>query len=540
MNTLLIGLDGTPWSILHKWMKAGHLPAIKKIYDNSARGTLQSTIPTYTCPALPTLFTGKSQGETGVFGFTYPDGTPVSLRTMKDFKLWNILSKNDKESCIVNVRMLYPVEELKGIMISGNPAPSEESDYVYPRELKPRVFGFRQVEDDLLSEELTIDPQKNRDTILNLRIKITKHRYKVFKELNAEKKYDFSFFWVGGTDFMGHWFWDDEDTYLRYFKEVDLIITDILETFQGWNILIISDHGMQGIQKKKFYVNTWLEKNGYLKYKGNIISSFARKMLAPQISTLLSMENKQRILRLLRRNNNSQKEAVMTSAVVTESEVVARLEYGKIHNIDWEKTKAYLVNDWGIVVKSNPHSREYEAIRNDIVEKMKNLIDDEGGKIVKDVWRKEAIFKGKYLEQIPDIVFISTEDYGMSILPSVNITNKLSKDHVARGGGRYFRGDHEGAIEGILMAYGPDVQPGDLTVKAGLMDIMPTVLHMLDVEVPDDVDGVVLKELFKKDTGVYCREVRKKDYGSPSSQSGALSDEENEEIIGQLKKMGYM
>lgn len=217
MSVLLLGLDGTPWTILHKWMEKGQLPTIKKIYDTSAHGVLRSTIPTYTCPALPTLFTGKSQGKTGIFGFTYADGTPVSLRTMRDFKIWDILSKNNKESCIVNVRMLYPVEEFKGIMISGNPAPSEESDYVYPRELKKRIAGFRYVEEDRLSEALAVDPKKNKEQILALRVMMTKNHYKIFKELNMEKKYDFSFYWIGGTDFIGHWFWDDEDTYLRYF-----------------------------------------------------------------------------------------------------------------------------------------------------------------------------------------------------------------------------------------------------------------------------------------------------------------------------------
>ncbi|RJQ17688.1 MAG: hypothetical protein C4560_08215 [Nitrospiraceae bacterium] len=537
MGVLLIGLDGTPWSILHKWMDKGHLPAFKKIYDNSARGPLRSTIPTYTCPALPTLFTGKSQGKTGVFGFTYPDGTPVSLRTMKDYKLWSILSMNGKTSCIVNVRMLYPVEELNGVMISGNPAPSEESDYVFPRELKKRIAGFRHIEDDRLSEALAVDPRKNRDKIVDIRINMTRHRYGVFKELNAEREYDFSFFWVGGTDFMGHWFWDDEEAYLRYFKEIDALLDDISVTFNNRDIIIISDHGMQGVQKKKFYVNTWLEKIGYLHYRGNILSREARKIIAPKASVFLSKERKAKLRKFLKRETTAAERATVSPA---SGNVIERLEYGSVHNIDWDKTKAFLVNDWGIEIRADKGSEAYDQIREDIIAKMRKLVDDNGKAIVRDVWKKEEIFNGPYLAEIPDIVFITMEDYGMGILPSREITGVINKDQYGRSDGRYFRGDHEGAIEGIFMATGPNIKPGKLNIKAGLLDIMPTVLHMLGVPVPEDVDGIVLKELFKEGSHALLQDVKKKDYGRPQHHPDSLSSEENKEIIESLKQMGYM
>jgi predicted AlkP superfamily phosphohydrolase/phosphomutase len=457
---------------------------------------------------------------------------------MKDFKIWDILSQNEKESCIVNVRMLYPVEELKGVMISGNPAPSEESDYVYPKNLKEKIAGFRYVEEDRLSEELTADPQRNKEKILELRIKMTKNRYRVFRELNAEKRYDFSFFWIGGTDFMGHWFWGDEASYLRYFKEVDLILEDVLKTFDGWEVLVISDHGMQGVQKKKFYVNTWLEKIGYLKYRGNALSQTIRKAVAPKLSVLLSKERKEKVIKLLKRGSADVEDKAKGSS--KGGYAITKLEYGSVHNIDWERTKAYLVNDWGIDIKMDSDSNEYHRIRDDIVEKLKKLTDEEGKRIVKNVWRKEEIFNGPYLDEIPDIVFIPMEDYGMGILPSSKITGIINRDQYERSDGRYFRGDHEGAIDGILMATGPHIKHGEEINKAGLMDIMPTVLHMLDVDVPNDVDGVVLKELFKEDSSFYKRKVHTRDYGKPQRDADALSSEENEEIIESLKQMGYM
>ena len=538
MSVLLLGLDGTPWSILKKWMAEGQLPIIKRIFENSVRGNLESTIPTYTSPALPTLFTGKSQGKTGIFGFTYADGTPVSLRTMRDAKIWDIIGENRKKSCIVNVRMLYPVEELNGVMISGNPASSEDSDYVYPREMKEKIRGFRHEEINRLSEELTVDPQANKEEILSYRIKMTKSRYDVFKDLNSEKDYDFSFFWIGGTDFMGHWFWDDEDTYLRYFKEVDHILEDVLKTFNGRSIIIISDHGMQGVQTRKFFVNTWLERIGYVKYGGHVITRTLRKKFAPRISHLLSKENKERLERMFGRNEVE--DATMRDSCTEHKDAFEKLKYGYIHGIDWANTKAYLASNWGISLRVDPGSDVYHRIREDIIEKMGELRGEDGKKIVKKVWKKEEIFNGPYLDQLPDIVFILTEDYGMGVIPSSKIAGAINKDQYGRGRGRYFRGDHEGAIDGIIMAYGPDFRSGEVIENAKIVDIMPTVLNMLKVGIPDDIDGIVLKDLFKKESSHLKRDIKKRHYGDIKSEAKSLSCEENHEIIESLKQMGYM
>lgn len=295
---------------------------------------------------------------------------------------------------------------------------------------------------------------------------------------------------------------------------------------------------MQAVQKKKFYVNTWLEKIGYLKYKGNAISQFIKKSIAPTLSVLLSKEVKEKARKLLYGDSESNEDSAVVSSKCCSA--VKKLEYGPIHNIDWDQTKAYLVNDWGICIRVDSRGDEYSRIREDIIEKMKNLRDDNGNRIAKDVWKREEIFNGPYLSEVPDIIFIPMEEYGMGMLPSSRITGIINKDQYARSGGRYFRGDHEGAIEGILMAVGPSIKPGKITSKPGLMDIMPTVLHMLGVEIPHDVDGNVLKELFKADSDSYVRDVRKKDYGKPEYNPERLSAKDNEAIIKSLKQMGYM
>jgi arylsulfatase A-like enzyme len=52
-------------------------------------------------------------------------------------------------------------------------------------------------------------------------------------------------------------------------------------------------------------------------------------------------------------------------------------------------------------------------------------------------------------------------------------------------------------MEVILIAAGPAFRTGAAPHDAELLDIAPTVLHLLGVPVPDDLDGRVLTELLE-------------------------------------------
>jgi predicted AlkP superfamily phosphohydrolase/phosphomutase len=54
-------------------------------------------------------------------------------------------------------------------------------------------------------------------------------------------------------------------------------------------------------------------------------------------------------------------------------------------------------------------------------------------------------------------------------------------------------GDHR--MEGIFIGAGPAFQSGSVPCGADLFDIAPTVLHLLGVPVPADMDGRVLTEV---------------------------------------------
>jgi hypothetical protein len=73
------------------------------------------------------------------------------------------------------------------------------------------------------------------------------------------------------------------------------------------------------------------------------------------------------------------------------------------------------------------------------------------------------------------------------------------------------------------------------------MDIAPTVVHMLDGEIPTESDGRVLLDIFSENTAVRLRDVKVREMGlSARTDSTYLNAEEQEQIERQLQDLGYL
>jgi len=69
-----------------------------------------------------------------------------------------------------------------------------------------------------------------------------------------------------------------------------------------------------------------------------------------------------------------------------------------------------------------------------------------------------------------------------------------------------YSGSHR--MDGVLIAGGPDVQELPEFADARLMDLAPTLAHMLDLPVPSGMDGKVMEGLFKPSSRFAGRKVR--------------------------------
>jgi hypothetical protein len=101
-------------------------------------------------------------------------------------------------------------------------------------------------------------------------------------------------------------------------------------------------------------------------------------------------------------------------------------------------------------------------------------------------------------------------------------------------------GHHE--VNGILIASGPGVREGMSLERANLTDVLPTILHALDLPIDPGIDGEPLVGLF---TSAF-RQQHVVRYSEPSCAGGehglgdALTPEEEAQIRSRLQSLGYL
>ncbi len=463
---------------MKQWLDNGELPNINYLMERGAWGNLESVIPPISAPAWVSFMTGKNPGRHGVFSFIDDKGKLVSSNSFRDETLWEALSLNNIRIGVVNVPITYPPKEVNGFLISGFLSPPN-SDFTFPKNLKSELQEYK-IDVDFARNWLFFDskaPNKvNKEKLIEEQYLVTENR--ASNVINLIKKYDPTFLTVvfKGTDNLQHYFWDRKEILLEYYRKLDEIVKKIIEKYDDKaNIFIVSDHGFGPSAENKFHINTWLREIGLLKTKDNLKDSLTRKAL----QSAYRINQKIKISNIL--PENSVKKAVKQFE----------------QQIDYKKSKAYVVKGSlkGIYTDS-------DKTRNYIFKKLNKLKDPETGEtVIEEAWKKEDVYSGPYLKTLPDIILLQNPKYSISHILSERLITPLSES--------LRTGDHEnGYLNGILIAYGPDITQGLNVEGAKLIDIAPTILHMFGLSIPTDMDGRVLKEIFKKDSELLKRGIR--------------------------------
>ena len=281
-KVIVMGLDGIPSDLLFNQL-ATHLPNIGKMIGGGISATLRSCDPPITIPAWMVMMTSKSPGELGVYGwrqrkaFSYNEGWLASSQSIKEPKLWDLLSEKGNKVCLIGVPPTYPPIQVNGSLISCSLTPKDSTNFTYPPELADRVQNI--VGGNYLFDiPFRID---DRDEALRKLYEMTEKRFKVIKDLITKEQWDYFMFVEIGFDRLHHMFWKYHDKehpkyepnnrYANvipdYYRYVDGKIGEILPLIDDDTyILLVSDHGTASM-KGAFCINEWLIKEGYLVLK---------------------------------------------------------------------------------------------------------------------------------------------------------------------------------------------------------------------------------------------------------------------------------
>ena len=513
-KVIVIGLDGATFSIIEPLVERGKLPTIAKLMKGGVHGNLKSTIPPASIPAWQSFMTGKNPGAHGVFDFMKRTENEYygSLTTSKDIKgriLWELISDASKKSIVIGVTGTYPPKPIRGIIISGMLTP-DETVYTYPQELSKELQKDGYVK--------FVNPGKISDPDRLFRKLYVMEKKRSEVTISLMKKYDWDFLMVLflGTDTIQHILWNMKEKIFEYYQMIDELIKQLLNNVdENTFTIIMSDHGF-GELRKKFNTNKWLNDLGLLNYETVDIGSTR----VAKLNRIRGIKNQYSYIKLMCKFGMTQEnisQLARKSGAIKVKNYIPDFIKGKLQNlptnenlgIDWYATKVFLSSFFGTETQSimiNLKGREpkgivdpneYDALRDYVIKNLKRLKDPETKENILDaVYKREELYHGSYVNDGPDIVMSLKGQYkASSNLKAESVVSLMKK----------IKGSHR--LQGIFIAHGPDIKQNKKIEHAEIIDLAPTILHILDIPIPNDIDGKILKEIFKEDSDVVKRKV---------------------------------
>jgi predicted AlkP superfamily phosphohydrolase/phosphomutase len=569
-RVFIVGWDGATFDLIKPWVADGHLPNIAAVLRDGSHGLLRSTMPPMTFPAWTSFMTGKNPGKHGIFDFTRQRPGSYDLEFVnggqrKAPSFWKLLSDAGRRVISISVPCTYPPEQVNGIMLSGFDAPglggggsTLDARGMYPPTLHAeleRATGGHPIGSFPIGEI----NQGRPDLALEKILAAIRRKAATAKYLIQNHPWDCAMILFGESDGVGHHYWKYcdrdsplftseppgmKDSILRVYQELDQQLGELRSLLpQDATLLMMSDHGFGGVSNNVLYPNCWLREQGVLQFRGAGSKFVSRALDAIKLRAVAMLPSK--VKRMLYR-----------AAKGRLGGIEAKVRYGII---DWPNTKAYFEENpyypvlWINVKGRQPSGTvepgaEYEALRTELIEKLQEWRHPETGeRIVVRAYRREELYSGPYLEEAPDILVHWNELEGYTYAFKVSSRSKsqawIDEVDPRRAENLVFFTGKSGSHrdDGIFLADGPTVRAGRKLEGARIIDVAPTILHLLGVPIPADMDGSVLTELLDESAVPREIEIGAAANGAPVTVgSGDYSAEDDEAISDRLRALGYI
>ncbi len=557
MKVFVLGLDGATWDLLRPLAEAGQLPNLERLRNKGASGVLESIFPPLSPVAWTGVMTGKNSGKHGIFEFLEYGHDPLkgrvnSSRAIQAELVWEIAGRHGKTSVAGAVPMSYPNRKAPGFylgdFLSPPNAPDFASDPALFAELQAEVGPYR-------PWSTAVHDGGNEANALKELTDYLDHHLKAVRFLAKRCEWDLFMYDLMATDRIQHelWHaWDPEhmvakgrdlsrvrEGYIDFWKLLDRGIGEIEAVLPpDTTLLLMSDHGFGPIE---WYVNfnVWLLERGDLALQHGFYVKqkkwFYDRGVTPEwfynLMAKFGMAN-QRVSRF---------QGKQTGPI----ERLAESAFLSRRHIDWSKTKAYAQGNFGQIFLNIQGRQPQGCLKPEDVPAYKADLKAgllaiphpvTGEPLVEKIYEAEELYHGPHAHLAPDLTVVLADWRYRTIGLHDFTTNKLVSPAFGP------TGDHR--MEGVLIASGPGIRPGSKPEGATLLDIAPTVLRLLGIPTPSDMDGRVLNELLEPSAlaplGDSATTPTTPTFGPPSGDADAYTEEEDEAIQQRLADLGYL
>ena len=548
-KVFVIGLDGGTFDLVRPWVREGHLPNFKRLLEEGLSRDLSVELPPGTVPNWPSFMTGKNAGKHGVIHwFTrvkdFSKWTIVNSHSIKEKTLWEIVASHKKKFISINVPLTYPPKPIEGLMITGLLTPPSAKDFTYPPELQgeinTQVGRYKIYPDEIFREG------KEEKFLASLKETLD-IRFRTSRYLMDHYPWDLFMIVFSETDAIQHAFWKftdpthplyDKELAKRYgkgilqvYQKVDQFLGKYLNGLEeGTTLMLMSDHGA-GPFYRKFYTNNWLRSLGLLTLK----KGFASQIKYWLFNHGFTMQNLYPFLLKAGMANWRRKVDKKESG-----ESLIRKLFLSYEDIDWDKTKAFAFGGFGQIylnvnreggMGQSPLSDRYENIREMIIRRLQEIEVPGEGPFIEALYRREDLYFGPNSSSLPDIIFMPRPGY-LDPGDFEFFSNKIFDEGVGSSGSH--------RQNGLFLIRGEMVKIGGALREIKIHDLAPTILYLMGLPVPTDMDGRVLLEAMKEEW-VEKHPVQYTTPGGESQLPGLIySQDEEKEIRERLKGLGYL
>ncbi|WP_423746933.1 alkaline phosphatase family protein (plasmid) [Haladaptatus sp. SPP-AMP-3] len=522
-----IGLDGVPPRLVEEGIDRGNLPTLEQLKKEGVDGVTRSTRPPLSMMAWSTFATGQNPGNHGIYNFILKNendhdiefATSEHLRS-NSVPMWEYLDAKGIETGVMNVMPGYPPSKTTGFHISDHITTPNNGQYTYPKELQEEIIN--QVDAFEIGPPTGYTPGDGADSLseyIERFFHIEKNRVEVSKRLIKNHPTKVMILIFSAPDIflheIGHLLNQDHPKYQKNLAEEygdsPFKLLEVYDQFIGWLIeqmdeedmlMVLSDHG-HGPVYNAVNLNSWLYQNDYLHLNSNILT-IAKKIsynyVFDIVEQVLKSTNLYDRIKLSVARSNSEESKFDFAKFLTISQ----------DDIDWSTTTAFTVaGDGQIFINEDIIEKgRCEEFREELKQDLLSMTNrKQGEKILDAVLYGEDVYDGKFTKSRPDLVCIPKPTYRLKF-PQTMKTNQFLVEPQ-----KWFSHTSEAEMNGIFYMWG--AAAGDSTnVEISLEDFAPTIFHLLDVSVPNEMDGDVRSDLLtssrKSRTDTYRGKVQTK------------------------------
>ncbi|MFP4628229.1 MAG: alkaline phosphatase family protein [Halobacteriales archaeon] len=425
------GIDGVPFSLVDEHPDV--FTNLHTIMADGAGGPIDSIVPPESSACWPALTCGVNPGRTGVYGFqdravgSYETYIPLG-RHVRATRLWDRVGEAGREASVLNVPVTFPPDEAVQRMVSGFLSPGVEAAS------HPESFG-RQLADAgyRIDVDASLGHADDTREFLEDAHAVLDARAAAFEDVIDRDDWDLFVGVFMTTDRVNHFLFgdyergtDDREAFLAFYRRLDDHLGTLYDRLPEDVTTIIASDHGFTTLEHEVHLNAWLEREGWLSFE------------TADTEELGDIDDDTRAYSL----------------------IPGRL----FLNLDGREPRGSVAED------------DYDATRDELRAMLEGLEGPDGETVIDRVVDGEEAFEGPHVDIAPDLVAIPANGFDLK-------AGFTGDDDVYTGSPR--NGMHTFA-NATLIADDPAIDPAG----ADLLDVAPTVLEAMDIELTaDELEG---------------------------------------------------